>query len=96
MLQSRTHRLEEEEGIEGQDEYMKGRRRFRRKMNGMWSEHRQGMSNYEPCLEIGRYNIERTEVAGAVFGAEQRCVPKPKDVHYEALFKNFKSRKKNT
>lgn len=46
MLQSRTHRLEEEEGTEGQDEYMKGRRRFRRKMNGMWSEHRQGMSNY--------------------------------------------------
>lgn len=55
MLQSHTHRLEEEEGTEGQDEYMKGRRRFRRKMNGMWSEHRQGMSNYEPCLEIGRY-----------------------------------------
>lgn len=55
MLQPHTHRLEEEEGTEGQDEYMKGRRRFRRKMNGMWSEHRQGMSNYEPCLEIGRY-----------------------------------------
>lgn len=58
-----------------------------------FGENEQGMagtpkrvSNYEPCLGVGKLHIEKTEVAGAVFGAEQCCVPKPKDVHYERRY----------
>lgn len=72
---------------------MKGHKRFGKNEQEM-IETPKWMSNYEPCLEVGKLHIEKTEVAGAVFGADQRCVPKPKDVHYEALLKNFKSIKK--